>query len=145
MRPRRRAVARRERGVGRSASPEIRARAHALDAVPGAGRTRAVGVAVAVCGGMRDGKVDVGTGGGELGPSGALEVLAGGETEEGGAVAAGVEHEQGVWGCVTREGEQDRAWAGCDARGGRGGLAWARERGKGGGGEEDDVCVWDEL
>jgi hypothetical protein len=105
VRPRRRALcirtaARRERGVARSPSPEIRARAHALDAVPGAGRARAVGGAVAVSGGM-----GVGTEGGDLGPSGALEVLAGGDAEEGGAVAAGVKHDQGVCGCVTREGE----------------------------------------
>ena len=107
-----------------------------------------VGDAVSVSGGTGNGMVVIGTGGGELGPAGALEVFAGGEAEEGCAVATGVEYEEGMGGGVTCEREEDRA-GGRDSsgrgRGGKTGMGWAREGGKGGGGEEDDVCVRNEL
>ena len=85
--------------------------------------------------------------GGELGPAGALEVLARGEAEEGGAVPTCVEHEERMRGCMPREREQDRAGAGRDPGHGRSGVPRLRdsERGKGGRGEKDDVGVWDEL
>ena len=92
------------------------------------------------------GREEVGAVSGELCPARALEVLARGEAEERCAVAPGVEHEQCVRCGMTGEGEEDGAGSGYDA-GGDGVVAGLRVQGvdKGGGGEEDDVCVGDEL